>query len=409
MNGVTMLNKWKVMGFVGTFFFAGRIIAFCQPSTVSENVLPAKPGQEAAESYGGSIVLTLDSRIQRLAEESLRGITGAVVVLNPNNGDVLAMASSPSVNSNRLGSVVSKTLWDDLKTNDSGSVFNKATAEVYPAGSVFKPITALAALQSGRITTGMVVDCTGSYQNGNGKLHCLNKEGHGRIDLRKAIEQSCNVYFAAIGEKCGHDAIADMAVQSGLGVKSGIELAREASGLVPTAEWKKRVFGAESEWQLGDTCAFSIGQGALSVTPLQMAVVSAALANGGNVFKPRLVLGSRDQSGNVLTNYPVVCLRHFPLAPEMLETVRQGMRDVIMSPTGTGNRAQVPGVEMAGKTGSALSINNGHYTKEHNAWMILFAPYDNPKYAVALVVKDGISGGTTVAPRLRELMAGIFK
>lgn len=402
---VTTLNKWSIMGFVCSFFFAGLGIAFCQPTEVSEKALPSKPVQGAAVSSGGSVLLSLDSRIQSLAEECLRDTIGAVVVLNPNNGDVLAMASSPSVNSNGIGSVVSRTLWDGLNANAAGSMFNKAVAEVYAAGNVFNPISALAALQSGLAGTGLVVNCTGSYQFGNRKLHCWKSEGHGQVDLRRAIEQSCNVYFAAIGEKCGNNAIADMAVQFGLGAKSGIALEREASGLVPTPEWKKQVLG--TEWQLGDTCNFSIGQGALSVTPLQMAVVSAALANGGTVWRPRLVRGLRDEQGNTLTNYPAVSIRHLTADPAAIQSVREGMRDAITSPSGTGKRVQIPGVEMAGKTG--VGIYGGSDGHKKSGWMILFAPYDKPQYAVAMVVDDVESSGLlTAGARLCQLMMGIF-
>lgn len=353
---------------------------------------------------GATLVLALDSKIQAFAEAAIRDVPGAVVVLDPNNGDVLAMASSPTFNPNRFVPFVPKELWDSLNNDPGRPMMNKAAAEVYAPGSIFKPVTALAALQSGQVSAGMAVNCPGYYMIGKKPMRCWNPNGHGRVDLRRGIEQSCNVYFATVGVKCGNDAISDMAIQFGLGAKTGIDLDREATGLVPTPAWKKKVW--KDDWRIGDTCNFSIGQGALSVTPLQMALVAATLANGGTVYRPRLVLGLRDSKGNALTNYPATAVRHVPVAPEIMSAVRQGMHDVIMAPTGTGQRARIPDVEMAGKTGTA-EYGEKEDRKKHG-WMILFAPYDKPRYAVAMVVDDAVSGGLTVGPRLHALMMGIF-
>ena len=353
---------------------------------------------------GATLVLSLDSRIQKLAENAIRDVPGAVVVLDPVNGDVLALASSPTFNPNQLVPIVPRTLWDQLNGDPARPMLNKAVAEVYAPGSIFKPVTALAALNSGEVTPGFSVNCPGYYMIGNKPMKCWNPNGHGRVDLRHGIEQSCNVYFATIGVKCGGDAISEMALQFGLGVKTGLDIDRETGGLVPTAEWKKKVW--HDNWRVGDTANFSIGQGALSVTPLQMAVVAATLANGGTVYRPRLVLGLQDWKGNALTNYPVVQVRQLPVSAASMRAVREGMHDVVMAPTGTGGRARIPDVEMAGKTGTA-EYGEKQDRKKHG-WMILFAPYDKPRYAVAMVVDDAVSGGFTVGPRLRGLMMGIF-
>lgn len=353
---------------------------------------------------GSTVMLALDSRIQALAESAIRDVPGAVVVLDPNNGDVLAVASSPAFNPSQFVPIVPKALYEQLNTDPEKPLLNKAVAEVYAPGSIFKPVTALAALNSGAVSAGTVVDCPGYYMIGNRPMKCWNPNGHGRVDLRRAIEQSCNVYFATIGVKCGNEAISDMATQFGLGERSGIELDREARGLVPTAAWKQKAW--HDPWRVGDTCNFSIGQGALSVTPLQMAVMVAALANGGTVYHPRLVLGLQDWQGQALTNYPVMVVRQIAFKPGVMEAVRQGMRDVVMAPTGTGGRARIPGVEMAGKTGTA-EYGEKEDRKKHG-WMIVFAPYDKPRYAVAMVVDDAVSGGLTVGPRLHALMLGIF-
>jgi len=358
-----------------------------------------------APKPGANVILAIDGRIQALAESVIKDVPGAVVVMDPNNGDVLALASSPTFSPNQLVPVLPKTLWEQLNSDPAKPMLNKAVAEVYAPGSIFKPVTALAALNSGVISAGFSVDCPGYFMIGNKAMKCWNPNGHGRVDLRRGIEQSCNVYFITLGLKCGNEAVSDMAKLVGLGEKTGIELDREASGIVPTPEWKQKYW--HDQWRNGDTCNFAIGQGALSVTPLQMAVVAATLANGGEVFRPRLVLGVQDAEGNALTNYPVTSVRRLPLVPGVMQAVRRGMHDVVMAPTGTGGRARIPGIEMAGKTGTA-EYGEKADRKKHG-WMILFAPYDKPRYAVAMVVDDAVSGGLTVGPRLHDLMMGIFE
>lgn len=354
---------------------------------------------------GANLILAIDSRIQGLAEAAIRDVPGAVVVLDPRNGDVLALASSPTFNPNQLMPFFPKALWDQLNNDPAKPMLNKAVAEVYAPGSIFKPVTALAALNADVVGANTSVACPGYFMIGNTVMKCWNPSGHGTVDLRRGIEQSCNTYFITIGLKCGNEAISDLAKLFGLGEKTGIGLDREAAGNVPTPEWKQKFW--RDDWRTGDTCNFSIGQGALAVTPLQMAVMTAALANGGDVFRPRLVLGLRDGAGNTLTNYPATRVRHLPLSPAILQLVRQGMHDVVMAPTGTGKRAGIPGIEMAGKTGTA-EYGEKADRKKHG-WMILFAPYEQPRYAVAMVVDDAVSGGFTVGPRLHELMMGIFK
>lgn len=353
---------------------------------------------------GLNVVLSIDSRIQALAEAAIKDVPGAVVVLDPNNGDVLALASSPTYNPNQLMPVFPKALWDQLNGDPAKPMLNKAVAEVYAPGSIFKPVTALAALNCGAVSAGVTVNCPGYFMIGNKPMKCWNPNGHGVVDLRRGIEQSCNTYFIMIGLKCGNEAISDLAKLFGLGEKTGIALDREAAGIVPTPEWKQKYW--RDDWRNGDTCNFSIGQGALAVTPLQMAVLAATLANGGDVYQPRLVLRLTDVTGNALSNYPPRRVRHLPLDPGAMSAVRKGMYDVVMAPTGTGGRARIQGVEMAGKTGTA-EYGEKEDRKKHG-WMILFAPYDKPRYAVAMVVDDAVSGGFTVGPRLHDLMQGIF-
>jgi penicillin-binding protein 2 len=353
---------------------------------------------------GLDLVLALDVRVQQLAEAALRDVAGAAVVLDPSTGDVLAMASAPSFDPNTFVPFLPAALWAEKSGDPAKPLSNRAATELYAPGSIFKPLVALAALETQAVTPGFAVDCPGHFTLGRYTLRCWNPNGHGTVDLRRGIEQSCNAYFAAIGLRCGPGPIATLATACGLGQKTGIALEREAAGLVPTPEWKRKAW--KDDWRTGDTCNFSIGQGALTVTPLQMAVVAAALANGGAVYRPRMALGLRDAAGAMVTNFAPVLVRRLPVSEGALREVRLGMRDVVMAPTGTGGKARVAGVEMAGKTGTAEFIARGERRK--HGWMLVFAPFDQPRYAVAMVVDEADSGGRTVGPRLHGLMAGLF-
>ncbi len=359
---------------------------------------------EESATAGGDILLTLDLRVQRLAEEALSGAAGAVVVLEPASGEVLALASSPGWNPNRFVPVLSPSLWKAMNEDPDKAMLNRAVSEVYAPGSVFKPVVALAALASGRVNPDAAVDCPGYFALGGMRMRCWNPHGHGAVAMRKAIEQSCNTYFAHVGLETGIAPIRDMARAVGLGERTGIELPSEATGLVPDDQWKRRVH--KDSWRPGDTCNVSIGQGALAVTCLQMAVLTAALANGGTWRPPRLVRGIQPGAKPGFRTHPLPALRRLPCAPRDVETVRMGMRDVIMASSGTGGRARIPGVEMAGKTGTA-EYGPKEEGRKHG-WMIVFAPYDQPRYAVAMVLDDAISGGVSVAPRIQRLMQGLF-
>lgn len=354
---------------------------------------------------GADVVLALDGRIQELAEAAIRGTPGAVVVLDPANGDVLALASSPTYRPGSFVPTLTATVWDGLLKDPAKPLNNRAVTELYAPGSIFKPLVGLAGLVSGRWSADTVVDCPGCFTMGGYRLRCWNVNGHGPVNLRKAIEQSCNTYFATLGLQCGEEGLVQMARSAGLGRKTGIMLDHEAEGIVPSPEWKETVW--HDKWRAGDTCNFSIGQGALAVTPLQMAVVAAALANGGEFHTPRLVLAVRGRDGVAVTNYPPVRAGRLEAPASAIAVIRGGMHDVVMAPTGTGGKARVEGIEMAGKTGTAEYGTSDNRRK--HGWMIAFAPFEQPRVAVAMVVDEAVSGGTTVAPRLQALMQGIFR
>jgi penicillin-binding protein 2 len=345
---------------------------------------------------GSDLFLTLDVRLQALAERVLAGERGAVVVLDPRNGDVLAMASAPTFNPSHFSPAIDHEAWQRLNADPDKPLFNRAISGTYPPGSTFKPIVAFAALENNRAEPETVFDCPGYFEIGNVRFRCWRSAGHGRIGMVEALEQSCNAYFCQLGLQCEFPRIYHMTEALGLGRRTGIDLPGEAGGLLPSDAWKRRTQG--DSWRAGDTCNVSIGQGALAFSPLQMAVATAAIANGGHVYRPRLryVPGARGEQVNDMR-----------WSAQALRTVRQGMYDVVQAPHGTGKRVRIDAAAMGGKTGTA------EYGPRENrrkyAWMIVFAPFEAPRYAVVAIIEDAVSGGVSVAPRLRGLMDGMFR
>jgi penicillin-binding protein 2 len=358
---------------------------------------------EKAPVPGTNIKLTIDSRIQILAENALHGVRGACVIIDPSNGDILALASSPTYDISRFSPTIPAKYWKQLNDDKRLPLFNRAISGAYAPGSIFKPIVAIAALEGKNIKPYTEYNCPGYFEIGKTRFRCWKKSGHGIIDVRKALEQSCNVFFFNTGQECGYERIYHMAAAVGLGYKTGISLPGESAGLLPDNAWKKEHI--HDRWRAGDTCNLSIGQGFLSVTPIQMALYTATIANGGTLYHPRLLLSQGADAGKNYKWTPGRIANQLHWSTLTLETVRGGMFDVINAPTGSGRRARIPELLMAGKTGTAEYGPRHHRRK--NTWMIMFAPYTNPKYAIAMIVEDGISGGITVAPRLKHLMTGI--
>lgn len=353
---------------------------------------------------GSDLMLSIDADIQKKAEEVLADVAGSVVVIDPSNGDVLALVSKPGYDLNSFVPGISTANWKALNENPELPLLNRAVAGTYPPGSTFKMVTALAGLVNGKSQPSEVHNCPGYYQLGKVTFRCGTRSGHGPVNLEQALEGSCNVYFFHVGLQTGIESIYHMSTAMGLGSKTGIELNAEMSGLVPNSAWKRHVY--QDDWRDGDTCNVSIGQGALLVTPLQMAMMTATLANGGTVYKPRLVIGTRSEDDDTYLNVPPVVLNKMNWSRNFIDVIRLGMKDVVMSPHGTGRSARIENVVVAGKTGTA---EFGRKEERHrHAWMVAFAPYDNPKYAIAILVDEGVSGGETAGPRMKMLLDGIF-
>jgi penicillin-binding protein 2 len=369
---------------------------------------------EMEATAGQSLVLTLDAALQEKTENALEGKEGVLVVLDVHSGEVLAMTSRPTFDPNVFARGITTEEWRSLVDDPLHPLNNRAIQGQYPPGSTFKVMMAAAALEQGVVSPATRFFCSGGLPFGRRVFHCWKKGGHGSVDLQQAIAQSCDVYFYQVGQRLGISAIADYARQFGLGAPLGIGLDHEAGGLIPDAVWKKERLGAP--WFAGETLSVVIGQGYVTVTPLQMAVVAATIANGGTVYRPHLVKRVLSDEGEPLKEYSPEIIRKTDIHPRTLQLVRDGMRDVVNSKTGTGKKAQLPDVLVAGKTGTSQVIagTRGKGKKlprqyRDHAWFIAFAPADHPEVAVACLLEHaGEGGGAAAAPVVREVLAAYF-
>jgi penicillin-binding protein 2 len=312
------------------------------------------------------------------------------------------MASTPAYDPNEFATGVDASLWASLATDPLTPLMNRVIQGTYSPGSTFKIIASTAALEEGLITPATTFYCPGYLAVYNTVFHCNNPRGHGVMDLRHAIANSCNVYFYQVGIRLEIGRLAKWAKLMGLGAPTGIDLPHESSGLMPSPEWKMRVF--KTPWYAGETVSVAIGQGQVSATPLQMARVVAVIANGGRLVRPHL---AKMGAGTAEALVPL------GIHPETIAAVREGMRAVVAE--GTGWRARLQTVEVCGKTGSAQVVSKSRLEKSPDAhellphgWFLAFAPADDPKIALAVIVEHGRSGGESAAPVARQILAHYF-
>jgi len=369
---------------------------------------------------GANVYTSLDLELQRTAYAALEGRRGAVVAIDPNNGEILALVSSPSFDPNAFATGMSPSEYNALQNDDDRPLFNRAVRGSYPPGSTIKPMLSLAALEIGATNLTRRTMCYGWYSlpGSSHRYRDWRPQGHGEVDLHDAIEQSCDVYFYEISRDIGIDNMHLYLDQFGLGKSSGIDMAGEADGLVPSREWKRQAFRerAEQVWFPGETIIASIGQGYMLATPLQLADAVAALAARGTRFRPHLVTGFED----ALTG------RRTLMAPEPLpaveiqdpfywDNVLNAMHDVMQGPTGTARAAgRGAPYKMAGKSGTAQVFTiaqEKEYDEEEiderlrdHALFISFAPLEAPRIAVAVIVENGSSGSRVAAPIARKIM-----
>jgi penicillin-binding protein 2 len=372
------------------------------------------------EIQGSSLWLTLDYKIQKAAENSLKNLKGAIVALDAQNGQILAMASNPAFNPEDFVGDLNSRDW--LKMTKEKHLFHRALQGVYPPGSTFKIFLAIAGIAEGVITPKEQIKCPGYYWFGRRQYKCWKHSGHGNVDLFKALVSSCDVYFYMLGHRLGIDRIKKYSHLFGLGEKSGVSLPDESSGLVPSRKWKKQAYAdpANKIWFPGETLSVAIGQGAVTITPLQLATAVVAAVNGGKWFRPQIMRKITSPEGHQLISAENFSMkRELRIAPEILDTVKDALVGVVNAPSGTGARARLDAskfkreIIVGGKTGTAQVVGLEYHKEktkfEDHAWFVGFAPEEDPKIVVASLIENGGHGGSVAAPAVKEVMEAYFK
>jgi penicillin-binding protein 2 len=369
--------------------------------------------EEANPNVGNSVLLTIDLDIQKVAEDAFGDKAGAAVAMDVNTGEVLAFASNPGFDPALFTGRLPPDKWKEYLEDKRHPLENKALKGMYPPGSTFKIITAIAGLEEGLIDEHSSVDCPGYYKFGNSTFKCWDKKGHGHVELRKALRESCDVYFYKLAERLGVNRIAAYAKRFGLGAPMGIGLDNEKAGVIPTEEWKKKRFG--TKWFQGETLSVGIGQGYVLTTPIQLASMIATVASDGVTYQPHLVKRIVDSDGKVLKEYPAQVTGKVPLKPTTYRLIKEGLFSVVNEPHGTGGMARLSEVKVAGKTGSSQVVkmrdSKGEvpYQFRDHALFVAFAPYDKPEVAVAVIVEHGEHGGSAAAPIAGRILRAYFE
>ncbi len=361
---------------------------------------------------GDDLYLTIDLRLQKLAEELLGDEAGAIVALDPKTGEVLALASRPAFDPNVLSRELTPKQWDEIVQHEGRPLNNRATQGQYPPGSVFKIAMAAAALETKTVEPSTQIRCAGGYQFGRRFYRDWKAGGHGLMNVTQALVHSCDVFFYTAGQRMGIDTIASYAKLFGLGSPTGIELPSERGGIVPSPDWKVKARG--EQWLPGETISASIGQGYVTVTPIQMASLTATVANNGVPVRPRLVRAVMDRATGRVLELPSVPLSRLNLKPDTLAIIRSALAGVVTE--GTATRAKSSLVTIAGKTGTAqiAALRPGPEKdipkkfRDH-AWFVSYAPVEAPRIAVVILVEHMGHGGSAAAPLAKQMIEAFVK
>jgi penicillin-binding protein 2 len=365
---------------------------------------------EVISGPGYSVHLTLDRKLQQTAYEALQDKEGTIVVLDVHTGAILAMASTPAFDPNVFARGIKGEEWRALIKDRLRPLNNRAIQGQYPPGSTFKIVMAIAGLEEEAIQPETKISDPGFFPFGNRSFRDWKKEGHGTVDLHKSLVESCDVYYYQLGTRLGIDKIAKWARAFGLGERSGALLDDEKSGLVPDTVWKRKRF--RQPWYPGETPSVAIGQGYLIVTPLQLANMMAAVANGGTLYRPRLVSRVESVEGQRVFEQGPEIIRTIELRPDTLNRVRSALADVVGGAAGTGKAARSSVITLAGKTGTAQVVEmKGTYLKSEqlayfnrdHAWFVAYGPADKPEIAIAVLVEHGGHGGSAAAPMAKKV------
>jgi penicillin-binding protein 2 len=383
-----------------------------------ERYVPATPGN--------NLVLSLDMRLEEIADKAFPGRAGAVVVMEAKTGFLLALVSRPSFDANKMSQRITAAENQALNEDPLKPLINRVMNENYHPGSTFKVVLALAGLDKGTLTPSTNIFCNGGYTVGNHRWRCDNPKGHGSLDMKRAIQVSCDVFFYALGDRLGLDPIAQMAHALGYGQPTGFDLGKEIPGIIPDTDWVIKTFGAYSK---GHAINAAIGQGEINVTPLQQAVAYAAIGNGGAVYRPQIVKRLESYDGSTLQTFDPIVERQLDFKPLTIATVRAGLTAVPNEPGGTaysvlkdirwrGEDGQ-PVIKFAGKTGTAQVVTLGskqklkpedqEYLSRDHAWFAAYAPAVDPEIVVVVINEHGGWGATGAAPTASKIIDGYFQ
>ncbi|HEX4857288.1 MAG TPA: penicillin-binding protein 2 [Limnobacter sp.] len=369
---------------------------------------PAVPGE--------NLILSIDIRLQEAAEKALEGKRGALVAIDPSNGDILAMVSAPSFDPNLFVEGIDPENWKALNESIDRPLLNRPLAGTYPPGSTFKPFMALAALEKGFRTPGSTLRDPGYFDFGSRRFMDDKIGGHGMVDMYRSIAESCNTYYYMLGSEMGIDIIAEFMGRFGFGSRTGIDVDGERTGVLPSREWKQKAFKRPEaqRWYSGETVSIAIGQGYNNYTPLQLAHATAVLSSGGLNATPRLVRAFQSPVNGEIIEKPVNALTQLSLKQQNVDAVKHGMRGVVLEGTARGVFRGVP-YEVAGKTGTAqvFGLKKGETYKERAAsaerlrdhgWFIAFSPMEQPRIALAAIVENAGFGSQSAAPAIKQVL-----
>lgn len=367
---------------------------------------------------GHNIRMTVDRDMQLTAYESLGEKVGSVVAVDVNTGEILTMVSKPSFDPTQFSKGLTREYWNSLVNDTRNPLRDRTIQEHYSPGSVYKTITAIAALEEGLIDPDEEIMCRGTFRLGRRVYHDWKKQGHGMTDLYKSLRESVDVYYYRIATELDIDVLAKYSRMLGLGRKTGIELSRETTGLIPTKEWKRKLNG--EEWQLGETLSCAIGQSYVLTTPLQLAMSYAAIANGGKLYRPQIIKEIFTNSGEILRQAQPEIVDQLELSEKTMKGIRRGLYEVVNKQGGTAWWYRGRGIRMAGKTGTSQVRSmtpkelfsrcvDMPYEDRHHALFTAYAPAYDPKVAVSVVVEHGCSGSSAAAPIARDVITTYMK
>lgn len=424
-NGLEEVLERHIRGEDGTQFI--QVDAFGRETTSNTPNIYGEQISDKEPIPGNNIILTIDKDVQEAAYKSFKenDRIGALVAMK-SNGEILAWVSAPSYDPNEFARGIGSQLWAKLVTDPNKPLRNKVVQDHYSPGSTFKAFMALTALQEQVITPTTIINCPGSFAFGKRLYHDSLKQGHGNINVVQALEESSNVFFYKMGIALGIDKMHKYISQFGIGQKTGIELPREIPGLMPSAEWKKAALG--EEWQGGENLSVAIGQGFVQASPIQMAIAYNAVGLEGKVYKPFIIKQVTDKDGKILMENQETLVRDLQkpqangafISAENFKVVKEGLRRVVNGEHGTARSLKIPGVQMAGKTGTsqvmAFSASDIYtrcetrpFNQRHDGWFIAWAPAENPEITVAALAEHGCHGGSAAGPLVRDTIRAYFE